>query len=237
MLYNPDKQNFLNDNIQYLFDKIIYEYDMQHAGLSIIKEFNLLSDKKIRELELMSKDMAHITVGKIQRDDKTFSKLLTDKFAIIRSRFIRDNSLEDNDIIAVKKDAFFVTKLCNTDQFGEVKFIVKNKYTSYIRFTDNHNIECYYHDRGIDIKGLSDSSENKHRLYMIEFLKNYFKYMENRDSSVKRFLLKFIYDYKAMKLDEGFYLEFNSKSYDINPMYNYYKLIIPLFQIVLEENI
>jgi hypothetical protein len=59
--------------------------------------------------------------------------------------------------------------------------------------------------------------------------------LESRDTSIKRYLRKFIDDYKGMKLDEEFYIEFNNISRDFNPLFNFQKLIIPFAQIILKE--
>ena len=44
----------------------------------------------------------------MQRDDKNFSKALTDKFADARYQFIEANQISDTNIVSVKKDAIFV---------------------------------------------------------------------------------------------------------------------------------
>jgi hypothetical protein len=236
-MYNPEKQTWLNPSIEYLFDKSIYEYDIRDAGFSIIKEHHLLSDDRIKELEKLGKDERHIRVGLLQREDQIFSRILQDKFTEARQNFVYGNNLDDNSIISVKKDAFFVTKVCDRTKFGEVEFVIKNKYTSYIRFSENHNIECYYNEEQLDIKGLSTISMNKHRLYLIAFLQKFFRMIERRDAGIKRTLIDFVMRYKRQELEEPYYLEFNSRSYSIDPGYNYMQLIVPMVQIILGENI
>lgn len=236
-MYTADIQTWLNPNIEFLFDKNIYEFDIHDAGLSIIKELKLLPEGKIQELSKMEKQKSVISVGKLQRDDKEFSKSLLNGFEEMRKRFLINNQLSDNDIISVKKDAFFVTKKCKNTTFGFVEFVIKNKYTSYIRFSNNHNIECYYSDALLDIKGLSEVSENKHRLYLLDFLRKYFNMMENRNPRIKRFMINFINDYKNENLDEGYYLEFNNKSHSFDMYYNFINLITPLVQIIVKEGL
>ena len=234
MRYVPEKTTWFNDNIEYLFNEDIFEYDMSDAGMSLIKEFKLLPQSKIEELSKLDKEKRHIAVGCLQRDDGSFSSSLLNKFAEIRKIFMQTNSLQDNEIISVKKDAFFVTRKCNRVNFGKIKFNIKNEYSSYIRFPRNKNIEMYYHNE-IDIKGLGQLAINRHRIYWIYFIRQYISKMETKDPSIKRFMKRFISDYKNGNLDEEYYIEFNNLSKDYNPLYNLQNLLVPLTQIVLKE--
>ena len=97
----------------------------------------------------------------MQGKDKEFSDRLSQKFAEMRAVFIDSNSLADSDIISVKKDAIFTIKECDVTMFGNIHFAEKNRYSSYIRFSNIGDIEIYYSDNGMDIKGLGESSTNK----------------------------------------------------------------------------
>lgn len=234
-MYDSRKTNWLNPYIQYLFDDEIIEYDMKDAGFNIIKQFKLLPSEKIIELEKMGKGFdRHKAIGILQRD-REFSTRLLDKFAEMRGLFVGYNNLGDNNIIAVKKDAIFTIGECKKTKFGGIEFAQKNRYSSYIRFEDNHNIEIYYSNELTDVKGMSESSLNRHRFYILQFLREVIAKLEDKNSSVRRDLIKFIMDYKSMTLDETYYLEFNNKSTDINPVYNYQKVLIPLVQIIEKE--
>ena len=234
--YNPSKTTWMNPNIQYLFNDEVIEYDMRDAGFSLIKQYHLLPSEKILELERLGKGVErHITIGKLQRDDKEFSKRLLDKFAEVRAIFISANNITDNDIISVKKDAIFTIGTCNRLKFGNVEFSEKNRYTSYIRFPDINNLEIYYSIDTMDIKGMGDHAVNRHRLYMFKFIKSIIEMIENSDPRAKRVIMRFIDNYKSHNLDDEFYVEFNNMSRDINPIFNYKNIIIPLVNIILKE--
>lgn len=236
MGYDPYKSVWMNPNIEYLFNEEIHEYDIQDAGFSLIKQYKLLPEEKIQELTMMGKGKErHIAVGILQRDDKEFTKRLMDKFAEIRKIFIELNGLTDNDIISVKKDAIFTTKQCSKTKFDNIIFVEKNLYSSYIRFPNVNNLEIYYSSRGIDIKGMSDKALNRHRLYMLEFIRNCIGMIEGRNSRIKRYLNEFINNYKFMELEDEYYLEFNNLSKDLNLLFNYQNIIIPLIQITMKE--
>lgn len=236
MDYRSSMTTWLNPDIEYLFNESITEYDMKDAGFSIIKAFKLLPEQKIRELEFMGKGLKrHKAIGILQRDDKSFSNQLLDKFAYVRDVFVQANALTSDDIISVKKDAFFTIKECTRLNFGQVTFAAKNHYTSYIRFPNTNNVEVYYSESKMDIKGIGDIGLNRHRLTMLEFLQSIIPKIETKDESAKRYMMSFIRKYKANELDEEFYLEFNNMSMKIDPVYNYQHIIIPLVQMMLRE--
>lgn len=236
MGYNPSKSTWLNPNIEYLFNDDIIEYDIHDAGFSLIQQYQLLPPEKIKELERIPKGIQrHIQVGVLQRDDKEFSKKLTDKFTEVRALFMMMNQLKDDSIISVKKDAIYTIGKVKRTTFGKVKFMEKNHYSSYIRFPDITNLELYYGENGIDVKGMGDAAVNRHRLYMLEFLRKTIKSIEEQDSSVKRKFMRFFNQYKFDELDEEFYIEFNNVSRDQNKLFNYANLLIPLLKIIMRE--
>ena len=175
------------------------------------------------------------SVGRLQGNDKEFSKSLNTKFAEIRKIFISMNGLDDNDIISVKKDAIYTIGRCKKSKFDSIIFREKNIYTSYIRFPNINNIELYYSINGIDIKGMSDSAVNRHRLYLLDFINKYIPYIESKNVFVKKYLRNFINEYKFHELEDEFYVEFNAQSNKINPIYNYQNILIPLTLITMKE--
>lgn len=236
MGYNPQKSTWLNPNIEYLFNAEITEYDIQDAGFNLIKQYKLLPESKIKELELMAKGSdRHIAVGIIQRDDKVFAKALSDKFAEIRTIFVSANNLTDNDILSVKKDAIYTIGPCDRLKFGMINFVPKNRYTSYLRFPDIQNLEIYYSSDTMDVKGIGDSAINRHRLYMMEFIRTVISLVESKSPRVKRYIINFVKDYKDGDLDETFYLEFNNVSRNIDVLFNFQKVIVPIISIILRE--
>lgn len=234
-MYDYRKQLWLNPDIDYIFNADIVEYDMTDAGFSLIQEFHLLPDYQIDALARIKKGMVrHIEIGKLQRNNQLFSTQLNDKFAEMRLVFIDMNGLSDDDILTVKKDAIFTLKRCDRIEFGKVKFRPKNKYSSYVRFPSINNMELFYNGE-IEMKGMSNLCLNRHRLYMQTFLQKIIEMIEEKDSRTKRWLMKFISDYKFRELEDPYYLEFNNRSDTFNPMFNYINVILPFVQIVQKE--
>ena len=105
------KATFQNPNLNLVYGlggKIIREYDMRSAGLSVIREFGLLSKSDIRRLEDMDKEERNITVGKIRALDKDWSLQLTKKIRETMAEFMRLNEVEDDTLISINNDAITV---------------------------------------------------------------------------------------------------------------------------------
>jgi hypothetical protein len=212
------KDNFLRKDIDILINKPIIEYDLKSANTSLCKYYNLLDKKTIKKIEMMPKHDRVVTIGKLQRADKVFKENLKQAFKDIRLKFFKENNIDENDVLAIKKDAIFMLKPCNYTQFGECNFIPKNEYTSYIYL--NRQLEVYFNRMGIcdappkvDVKGISDISLKKHEGYLLEFLARLFTHLEDGNrTALFKFINNFVSKYKHRHLPVGYYREFNNLS-------------------------
>ena len=203
---------FINQNIIYLFNKEIFEYDMRDAGFSLTREFKLLPQDKIKKLNKLGKPTRKIRLGLCQRDDDVFKENLKTAFKNARKMFFEENNLEDSDIISIKKDAIFTCKRCDHQKFGEyIDFREKNQYSSYIRL--GKKLEFYYSYDKLDVKGIGDDEIKLHTDYMLDFMRLYFKKMETDEpKNVIGFTKRFIDRYKSFQLPVGYYRQFDTKS-------------------------
>ena len=256
------KDNYLNKNYPMIINKVIIEYDLKSANTSLCKEYNLLPDIKIQEIENMTKRDRVKTIGKIMRKDEKFNSGLKDAFIDIRKRFFEENNIENEDVLAIKKDAIFCLKEVKTTEFGFCKFSSKNKYTSYLYI--NH-LEIYYNSKGdflgddgkIDVKGISDNILEKHSAYMLRFFKILFRHLETSPKKItNRYIANFIDKYKNLQLEVGYYREFNQMSiirlndsdetYDNEVFipydhkhdhlcidYNFFEILLPIIKLIL----
>lgn len=249
-LYNYDK--YLDDNIDFLFNHEIIEYDLQRAGLNISRYFKLLPDNDINTIASMPKHYGDVRLGLMQKNDKEFAKLLSEGFKNARKIFFEANELNDFDVLSIKKDAIFLLKGVKYQEFDNLNFRIKNKYTSYIKIG---KVEVYYNQGNIDVKGINDEILKDHRLGMLRFFNEYFKMMEtDSKENTAKFLREFSEEYRNMELPSEFYREFNANSlYRTNMTlddktiymkdtkdltrieigYNYKNILIPLISSVL----
>lgn len=248
-----NKANYLNSNIKFL-NKKVYEFDIRNAGLSIIKEFNLLSIEEILYIESLPKFESNVYVGKLRRNNKEFSENLSKHLRQTVVDFIDTNNILEENILSIKNDAIFIISNSNPikqQTVNNIFFKLENIFTSYYNL---NNIEFYYKsDKNILIsKGINeDIFEDINTKYFVDWLKLIFRLME---SSNKKALLKelkdFQYKYLNRLLPIQYYCEFkNDNMYRYNNYYiknleedmknrieieyNYIGYILPLIKIVI----
>ena len=247
-----NRASYLNSDIKFL-NKKIYEFDIRNAGLSIIKEFNLLPIEEILHIESLSKFESNIYVGKL-RYNKEFSNNLSKYLRQTVSDFITINNILEEDILSIKNDAVFITSNTNPikqQTINNIFFKLENIFTSYYNL---NNIEFYYKsDKNILIsKGINESIfEDINTKYFVDWLKLIFRLME---SSNKKALLKelkdFQYKYLNRLLPIQYYCEFKNDNWyrysdysvnnleedvknKINIEYNYISYILCLIKIIV----
>ena len=241
---------YRNKDYDFIFGSDIVEYDIRSAGLSLIKYYDLLPQKTIDFLEGMEKDARNKQIGMIQRDDPVFKERLKESFVNIRKVFFETNDIQDNEILAIKKDSIFtLDRHMSQRTCGPVEFVRKNTYTSYL-YLNNYEIYINSMLRKIDIKGLSDYEE--HRAYMLDFLISFCAVNEGAPSKklpISR-LLTFIDKYRHKDLPAGYYRrlsqennfiifdeineewvevnDIDTSKYDVDISYNYINYLVPL---------
>lgn len=250
-LYKYD--TYTNDNIFYLFNKTIYEYDMKNAGYNLSRAYKLLPEDKLEELGRLKKDRRTIEIGKLQRNNKEYKEKLIKAFEEARRMFFEANDIQIDEIISIKKDAIFVTRHCEFQKFLDyIEFRPKNEYSSYIRL--NKKVELYYSQDKLDVKGLGDETIEYHKDYLLHFISLFFKKMETENTStVLGFMRRFIDKYKNRELPVGYYRRFDrdprfdtvendgvkfyeyweEQKHELNITFNYIEVLIKLIKIPL----
>lgn len=207
-----DMDNYKTD-YPYIFNRDIIEYDMKSANTSLAREFKLLPESKIKEIEAMGKEKRVITIGKIKRDDKDYHAKEKAAFALARKMFFEQNHLEASDVIAIKRDAIFVARHVKHEKVGEyINFRKKNQYTSFLNLKP---LEIYFNrTNGLDVKGISDDVyEERHADYFGSIIYDIISRAESGNKSAVLQYIKIIFDdYKWLNLPTEFYREFNAMS-------------------------
>ena len=201
---------YTNPSIDFLTKSEIVEWDLKAGNLSLIKEYNLFDKDVIHKLEDMDKKDRVIAVGNLMRENKSFSKELEKLFNKTIGVFIKENKLEDEDIISIKRDAVFVKNrsiLKNT--FGKyLEFRPKNLYHSYLRIP---SYEFYLGESTIDVKGIEDSVLDLHKEGILQYIQDVL-YLSSYYKDLHRYLKEFVLEYKKKNLLYDYYREFNTSS-------------------------
>lgn len=248
---------YTNKAIRFIAGEGVIEYDIRSAGFNICKQFELLPEKKLQELEGMDKKERHVAIGKLQRADKTLSEKLKEGFAKCREAFFKYNEVTDDDILSIKKDAIFIIgKRYEHLKFGKyIEFVPKHVFHSYIYLND---CEFYIGEDELACKGIKDELLPLHKDYMLDLITEYVNLLRlGNESSQLDFIKEVASAYRGKRLQMGYYRELNNQSLfrpitqikimnnalgytvfgldfkylDIS--YNYTHYIIPMYQILV----
>lgn len=212
------KKDLFTIKLEYIINSNIYEYDIGFAGYNLAKYYGLLDKKTLEYLASINKSDAHIQIGRIQRDNESFAKDLSNAFRDMRRIFFIENNIDENSVVSIRKDAIFlINKQCTETTFKNIEFVLKNRFTSFHTFG---KYEFYYRNRGniLAVKGISDDKLIDHNRYMLSFLKDIFNLLETSDNQrivdkIKRFASL----YKQGELDYRYYRKLSSTSmYDLS---------------------
>ena len=202
------KRTLYTKKVQYIINEI-HEYDISKANISILLQGGYISQNEYNMYLQMSKMQREIAIGNLQKDSK-FSKVISDGFMQARKCLIEANNLTEDDIVSIKKDAFYVMKRLQYTSFNNIKFTLRNSYHMFIYC---RGIEIYYgmnefdgNDSGIiDIKGINDNKLSLHMSYL-SFLAYIFKYVLNNNTPMAiQELMSFIQKYNNRELDIDYY--------------------------------
>ena len=248
---------YLNKNIEYLFGDEIVEYDIKSAGFNIIKKYNLLSSCRIEYLETLPKESRNKQIGLYKREDKKLDRDMKEHIKEMRKLFIQSNDIGDNEILSIKNDAIYlINRVPEHVKFDNILFVRKNVYSSYLYL---NKFEIYMNKDIVHLKGINDIELINHKDYMLDFMKEFSKLMENSTSQSQqiRYIKEFANAYRNKELDNGYYRELNQESLfrpkenisfmqsligyteyggdldKIDISYNYMRYIIPMYRILI----
>ena len=191
-----DKVNYTAD-ISYLTNVFIYEYDISKANINILYTKNVISKEIYDYLYNAERMTRQVYVGKLCKD-VSISNILKAGIIEAKKMLFEANNIQDRDILSIKNDAVFIInkKLANTE-FGLIKFMKKNVYTSFYKI---NGIEYYYYysnftkEEYLDIKGISDEKIKLHENYFLQILKDLFYSIQINGPEISIRMLKDIYN-------------------------------------------
>lgn len=213
-----EKTNYLNKNIDYLKNIKVTEFDIHAAGFSVIKFLKLLPAEEIERLTRLPKFEKNVAIGLRIRDNPSIGIKIEETLQKVRKAFVAVNNVDARNILSIKKDAIFVIKenpnILNIKDFFQ--FARKNTYTSYARLS---NIEFYFSNSQLDIKGLSKDNVAKCSL-VLEEIKKIFSIAEKMSDDVifqfvqtfsKKYLNRELPIESYRELDSGYFRIMDSK--------------------------
>lgn len=237
-LYN---QVNYNPQIPYIFSNYIREYDISKANISILFEYGAIDREVYERLKNSPREVRQKEIGLMEKYNPEIYKIISAGIIESKKKLFTLNNIQDYDILTIKNDAVFIVgKYLTETKVGEyIEFCLKNTYTSFVNLSTRKNpIELYYmHDRinnieKLDIKGLG-KNQYLHEHYLTDFICYIIQlmndgYVEMAISVFNNFYKEFI----SLKLETGYYREYNSES-----MYNLVNSRYKIFSIPEDQSL
>jgi hypothetical protein len=212
MLY--ERKEYTAD-ISYLTNVYITEYDLSKANINVLRTKGVLDQQTYDYLYNAERMVRQVYVGKLQRDQRV-GKILSDGIVEAKKMLFESNGLLDRDILSIKNDAVFViSKKLNVTDFGLLHFAAKNTYTSFYKFM-NYEFFYYYNsitsEERLDVKGINDETLKLHSCFLSLIKDIMFMIQINGPEVAMRILKDYYLDYINLRLEIGYYRNFNSES-------------------------
>lgn len=198
-----------NRDYPFIHNNEIIEWDIKSANTSLMSYYNLQPEDLIQTLASMPKAQREISVGKLMRKDKEFTKALEESFNKIVDEFISMNNLTWDNIVSVKRDAVFVKNhAIKYTTFGAVNFIPKNCYKHVLLLP---RYEIYISDSKTDVKGIPDEKLALHLNGILDFVNTSLNIADNF-ITLHKYFKEYVNTYKKKELEFDHYREFNPDS-------------------------
>ena len=122
----------------------IYEYDVAHAGISILYEAGAIKKERYDFLCKLEKRKRVVQTGLMIKENPEFSKIIKEGYKKYTDLLIEKNKLIPDNIVELVNDAVWISGASPTVlEFGEVKFRKKQHFhITYIY--EKRNIRFYY---------------------------------------------------------------------------------------------
>jgi len=210
-----EKTNWTN-NIQYLKNNTIIEYDVQSAGLNILRDLNLISPDKYESFLAMEKLDRNVAIGKMLQHNPQMNEQLDRGFIMLRQQFFKQNNLDITDILSIKKDAIFLINRenINGDISEHIHFRQKHTYTAYIQIQHKeHFLTPFTHD--LEVKGYSDLVKQYHSSRLLSDLRQCLIYDSlGQKDQIFKLLVELKYKLTTYNLDLDYYRSINNGHFE-----------------------
>ena len=146
----------------------IFEYDISKANISILLQYGYISPAEYNMYAQMNRMQRQISIGRLQKNPE-YKNAIANGFENARKELIVQNSINEEDIVSIKKDAMYVLRRLQVTDFGHIHFTLRGTYTIFINCM---GLEIYfYYDEltdnyDIQVKGISDELLPLHEAFM-----------------------------------------------------------------------
>ena len=196
----------------------ITEYDIKACNINMLLYYDQISIDTYNFLNNIPKYDREVYIGNMIKENPDIYKVIANGIKEFKTKLAEANNISDNEIIRIANDAVFINRSIDLQitQFDNILFANKGTYSSALKILDKHTIVFVgndnYGNNIVEVKGLGDNAI-LHQNYMLSIIVSIINTMEKSSVKDALALLNDIYkDYVNLRLDKGFYREFNSSS-------------------------
>lgn len=157
----------------------ISEYDIAHAGISILYEAGKITRERYDFLVNLEKKKRVVETGYMLKEDKTLYPVIKAGYEKYTGLLMKDNKLNSDHIVEIVNDAIWVKgKALTKLEYGEVRFRKKRTFDITYVF-EKKNIRFYYslQTGALECRGSKLNTVSK----MYHFIKRVFKLYDMGD--------------------------------------------------------
>lgn len=192
----------------------IFEYDISKANISILLQYGYISQAEYNMYAQMNRQQRQIAIGRLQKIPK-YSQAISSGFVQARKILIELNSINDEDIVSIKKDALYITKRIQVTDFGHIHFTLRGLYSIFLSCM---GLEIYFYydelndDYNIEVKGINDELLPLHEPFLSIICTALRKVQQGDIKSAMQYISMIRSQYINRQLPIEYYREFNRTS-------------------------
>lgn len=213
--------NYVNykSDIKYIFSNYIREYDIRQANINMLLSAGVIDKEIYDRLSVSTREKRQIEIGLMIKKNPELYSVIAEGIINAKKLLFEANNIQPYEVLSIKNDAVFIIgRPLKYTAFGNIQFVNKHTYTSFVELTSKPTTELFYSynkvtgEEDFTVKGISKN------LYLHdEYLNDFFMYIFNQIESVDMATVItdfniFYKQYIGLELDPGFYREYNSDS-------------------------
>ena len=153
----------------------VYEYDIQHAGISMLYVSGNITKERYDYLRNLDKNKRVVQTGLMQRDNPEFNSIIKDGNKKYTQKFIKENGFRPDQVLEIANDAVWISgTIPKKVKFGEVLFR-KKEHFNLLYIYEKKNIRIYFNltDHYMRCRGAKLNTTTKMYRWMIKIFKLY----------------------------------------------------------------
>ena len=121
----------------------VYEYDIQHAGISMLYTYKCITKERYDYLRNLDKRKRVIQTGLLQKDNPEYNDIIKNGNKEYTQKFIKENNIRNDQVLEIANDAVWISGIIPKKvKFGDILFR-KKEHFNLLYIYEKKNIRIY----------------------------------------------------------------------------------------------